>query len=259
MAVVGWFLARPGRLITLGGIMCIAVLATRMQLLERARDRAEARARASRLEYVNLLAIGDTTRLRFADSLRGVTRLVEQLRVESHVRLAARNREAAARADLELRLDSIRAIVHAPSTEDSAGVRHTVITLDSVPLHLQVTLEIPPPPQPARAAIAAQLDPASLTLELACVGDVAHADAVGPTWLRLQLVRVQQSPAVCIPARPVPMSRRPSPIGAVLRGGAIGASVGAVVRSGERLDGALVGAAVGAGIELLWRAITSQE
>lgn len=239
MSFLAWFLAKPARLLAAGAALAIGILLVRIQLLERARDRAEAQARKERLGRRNAEARADTTRTIFQDSLAGRTRLVEQLQVESHARLQAKNREAMARADLELRFDSLVAVVHAPTTEDSAGVRSTEFMLDSVPLHMRALVQVPAPPSPARWDVAAWLDPARLTLELACEKDVARADLVGPPWLKVQLDRIQQDPRICSP--PVQTRLKAHRLG-------FGAGVGlGVIRNGS---GVQAGPGVFAGVTI---------
>jgi hypothetical protein len=199
IGVLGWFLARPARILGAAGVLVIGILFVQNQLVERARDRAERKAREERLERLNVEARADTTRLLWEDSIRGVTRWAEQLQVQSHARLQARDREAAARADIELRFDSVLTVIHSRTREDSAGVRTAELAIDSVPLHVRVSVAVPPPPGVTRWDVAAWLDPARFTLELACEKDRARADLVSPSWLDLRLLQVRQDPRVCAP------------------------------------------------------------
>jgi hypothetical protein len=225
IGILGWFWARPARLLGAGAVIAIGILFVQNQLLERARDRAERRAREERLERTNLEARMDTTRQLFQDSLRGVTRWAEQLQVQSHARLQARDREAAVRADIELRFDSVLTVIHSRTTEDAAGVRTAELAIDSMPLHVRVSVAVPPPPGVTRWDVAAWLDPARFTLELACEKDRARADLVSPSWLDLRLLQVQQDPRVCAP--PVHTSAKARRL-------AIGAGVGlGVIRNGS--------------------------
>lgn len=224
---LAWFAVRPGRIVGAGLVLVIGILVVENQLLERARDRAERRAREERLGRLNAEAVADTGRQLFADSLRGYSRLVEQLRVQSHSRLEARDREAAARADVELRFRRLLGVLHTVAAEDSAGVRSAELKVDSAPVHLRATVQIPPPPGPARWDFSAWLDPARFTLELACDHDRARADLVSPSWLDLRLLKVVQDPAICSP--PVQTRLRAPRLG-------FGAGVGfGVIRNGSGL------------------------
>lgn len=251
MALLRWFLARPARAFAAAAVLVVGFLVVKVRLLERARDRAQAHVQQLQLDSTNAIARADTTRLLFQDSLRGVTHLVEQLQVESNARLVAKNREATARADLQLRVDSLQATLAGVTSEDSAGVRHATLAFDSLPFHLRAQLEVPPPPAPTRAAILLSLEPARGTLELACRGREASAQFVGPPWLDLTLERIQQDPRVCAPVQTA--AKHPSVVGAVVRGALIGAAAGGVVR--QQLDDAALGALIGAGLELLVLAV----
>lgn len=202
-----WLLARPklaiGLALAIGAAGYIGIL--RYQL-----HRAETKARANRLAYLNAEARVDTTRLLFQDSLRGSTRLVEQLQVESHARLVEKNREAKARADMQVSFDSLRVIKASGSNLllDSSDVRVTSWATDSVdPIQVRATARVPVPPAPAEWDVSVTIEPAFLTLELACEGDRARADVLGPPWLRIRLHQVTQDPAICSPP-PLPADRR---------------------------------------------------
>lgn len=204
--MIAWLLARPKLL--LGGLAVLA-LASYVGLLQAKLRRAEAEAAAERLARLNLAAEGDTTRQIFRDSLAGVERLVVQLRrkdLVGNARLAAQGRELAANAGLLLVVDSLRALVTRPVAEDSLGTRTSDFAADSGGLHVRATVTVPPPPGLALWRVNAWLDSASLALELSCRSDVAEASVVGPSWLTVNLTRVEQDAAICVKPRSAPVA-----------------------------------------------------
>ena len=100
---------------------------------------------------------------------------------------------------LAVRVTSTKPVVTDPAT----GARSATFTIDSVPFHdtLKVSL---PVSGPGTLTAALHLSPASIGLRLGCGAATsgirsASATLTGPTWLSLELGRVEQTPELCNP------------------------------------------------------------
>lgn len=229
MSWLTWLLASRHRLGLAAAAAALLAIGAYITVLKIQLRRAETEVRINRLAFLNMEAHADTTRVLFEDQarqLRAVTRLAEQRKVEGDARLAEHDRQASARADLELQVDSLHRLIQRPSI-DSSDVRISTFDSDAAdsadgnpsPFHIRATVRQPRPPAPASWDVTSRLDPAAVTLELACQGDHARADVVGPSWLRIRLARIQQSSDVC--HTPVQSTRRRR----VAFGGGVGVGV----------------------------------
>lgn len=189
-------------------------------------DRANARERTAGLHADSLAAALDSSRAVvlserdarriLGDSMAAVTRRTFQVAQRNDALDRAQGLDRAAIAELAavVRALSIKVGSAAPVVVDSQGTRTATFVIDSTPYH--GTADVALPAEGAGSIdLRIRLDTARLGVRLGCgaKGDggirSASATLTGPTWLGMELGRVEQSPEVCnpTPAKPNLLAR----------------------------------------------------
>lgn len=241
--------------------------------LERDKDKLRQQVHATELAFLNAKALADQTRNvnaqlqnELGTQRNAYERLITQVRRERDAIDKTLQRTTQVLADLQVRFNQLQAQFNAGVTEDSAGVRHVLITnhrpavCDScVPFTID-TLKavVPPPPDSATVSITVSIDPFKGQLRIQCSDRImpggareATALMIASNWGTVDFGTLQQDPDVCSP-RPT-TTAKPAPIKSAAIGGVIGGVVGAVVGGVEKIAaGGLVGAGVGVLLNLLF-------
>lgn len=152
-----------------------------------------------------ILSARDSARI-LGDSIGAVSRRAFQVGQRNDALDRAQGLDRAAIAELRtmIRDLSIRIPSSTPVTVDSQGTRSARFVIDSTPYHGTADVALP-----AAGAgsidLRIRIDTARLGLRLGCgakgEGGIRSASATltGPTWLGMELGRVEQSPEVCNP------------------------------------------------------------
>jgi len=200
-------------------LLCVALAVQTWRL-----GRAEDRARQAALARDSAEAAADSTRAASARvqavlgaELAAVQRRAVQQRQRADSLDRALGLERRGRFLVELRADSLRAMATAAVTADSAdSVRRARFEVREPPYTATADVALPRPPASGQLSLRVGLDPAPLEVRIGCGRPregirPATVTAVGPRWLSLELVSVEQDPTVCQAPSGLPRKKKPLP------------------------------------------------
>ena len=202
-------------ILALAGSLAIAVTVEQARILSVRRH-----ASLAALEISNLAAQRDSTRNAalanqrvsdlLGDSLKAVEIRVVQATQHNDALDKALGRERVARYVDNVRVDSLRRVVSAISTDvhgsDSGSmqtVRSAFFDIRQEPYTVAAQVDIPPPPDSARIELRVAIDPIPIDTRVSCSNadgqgiKTASLSASSPTWATVRFGRVEQSPDVC--------------------------------------------------------------
>lgn len=157
----------------------------------------------------NELARADSTHkvvMAQRDTIDAVTKLAVQEKIRADDLDKRLKRETRAKADLQIRIDSLVAVIQGATTEDTAGTRYGVFPPKHAEwLTIGAKVALPKPPGIGTIEITAVPDPVLIGVRQQCgppdSRGVRQASVVvtGPRWATITLGALVQDPEVCMP------------------------------------------------------------
>lgn len=186
---------------------------------------------AETLRAYNAIAAADSTHLLTVaqgDSIKRWTRLAVQEEQRGDSLDRKLKQETRLRAALQLRVDSLVAVVQGTATsEDSNGVRHGAFEAYGAPFNVKAQVDLPPPPLPGTMKLQIQLDPVKLALRAQCgppdPRGIRRASVLveGPSWASIELGALTQTPEVCMPQLSPKVQKSHFKLGAAIGAGLV--------------------------------------
>lgn len=140
------------------------------------------------------------------DSTDAWTKLAVQEKIRADDLDKRLKRETRAKADLQIRIDSLVAVIRGATTEDTAGTRYGVFPPKHAEwLTIGAKVALPKPPGIGTIEITAVPDPILIGVRQQCglpdTRGVRQASVVvtGPRWATVTLGALVQDPGVCMP------------------------------------------------------------
>jgi|GEM_PF-5341698 len=252
---------RAAMIVLVAACVVLGVIAARLVLKETELVRAAAVLRADALAADAIEAARDSTRLvalaggSAGDSVRVWQRRIVQVRQRADSLDRAIGLERAARYRVEATVRELTTqVASRPGTAASDSVRRGEFVVDDPPYHVVASVTLPPAPSDGAMTVRVRLDTVMIEARVGCgaggAGSVRPATLtlVGPSWVGVRVVRVEQDPRVCSPAGSTPATSAPWPAWVRSRFAAT-VGYGLTVGEGGRLE---VRPVVAVGVRLGW-------